>query len=302
MIPLTHKLPIHLTPAAAGRRGLPEVRESKLLPASFKTRIANLDILKQENPQFKALVDGKIHHFGKNMQFYAYTSEGVEDTSWGCAWRAIQTMLSTHYNGDVNQIPGFKDLYKSYCTHDFMKEQYAQVYPKNASENRLSWKAPEDDWHMWADPFVGQMILHSLGIDSTLFAVNTAPKVLSPNENDATYSFAEFRERMVSHFEKSGAPLFIDNGKFAMNILGVGTGDAECTYLLIGDPHLLFERNEHPLNGLYTVELDKDGNKIAVDYPQKSQHFHDDENGYSYNKIDFSPNTQWLITQSLQYH
>jgi len=281
------------------RKGLKEIRESKLLK-NFPSRIADIEALRKDNTDFQILTSGKIQHMGKNMQHYAYTSEGVEDTSWGCAWRAIQTMLSSYYHGNTASIPGFQELYKKYCTHEFMQEQFAKIYPSEAKTTH-DWKAPEDDWHMWADPFVARIILSDLTVDATLYSVQNAPRVLSPNVNDGNVTFPQFREKLVEHFQKQGFPLVIDNGKFALNILGVGTSDDGKTHLLIGDPHLLFEREDHPLNGLYVVTLDQEGRQIAYDYPRQDQHFYDDENGYSYNVVDFSPGKEWLVTQSLQY-
>ena len=273
--------------APVDRPGRPEVRPEKLL--NIAPRLADIDAL-LGNRLFE-----KIDLIGKNIKVYAYSSEGADDTGWGCAWRATQTMLSSL---DI-EVPSYPDLYKDHCTKAFMQEQFAKLYPREAKKNH-PWKAPIEDWHMWADPFVARAILEKYGIKGSLFAVNEAPKVLSPNVNDATYSFKEFRDLMVEHFEKEGAALVIDNGSFALNVLGIGR-DGDKTYLLIGDPHLLIDRDDHELNGLYVVELDKEGKQVSIDYPRKEWNFEDELNGFSYEKVDFSPGTKWLVTQARQY-
>ena len=76
----------------------------------------------------------------------------------------------------------------------------------------------------------------------------------------------------------------IDNGTYAMNILGVGRKGTRL-FLLIGDPHLNKERDSNPLNGLYIIELDKEGSQLSIDYPAAHNHF--DQGSYQSFK-DFS--------------
>ncbi|MCB1118834.1 MAG: hypothetical protein KDK65_02620 [Chlamydiia bacterium] len=235
------------------------------------------------NKDFRQLVDGKIWFLSYGTELYAYASESVDDTSWGCAWRAIQTTLTAYLRG----VPTFKELYETYGGRPFMQEQLDELYPEYKDQQ---WLAPHETWNMWSDPVIGKMILHSLGIPSTLVSLNGIAPSKSPKVTDVTIDYKTFRRLVLQHFRKGGSPVMIDNSSYAMNILGAGKWGNHL-YLLIGDPHLNFERDANPLNGLYVVELDRDGALVELVYPMIKNHF-DPE---SYRAFNTFGNQNWNL-------
>lgn len=261
------------------------IREALLLPENFIRRISDIASLQQTN-EFQTLITDKIDHIAPHVLFYAYSSESVDDTEWGCAWRTIQTVLSSHFHEETAQIPDFKTLFETFGSREFLESQYRKAY----SHPQGTWIAPHEDWHMWADPFVGQMIMNHFNIQSDLIALNRIVSSNSPGVANEIIHYSQLRNRMITHFEKGGYPLMIDNGKYALNILGIGTKD-EWTFLLVADPHLKFEREDRSLNGLYVIELDKEGKQVSIDYPEEKNHF--DRN--SFETLNFTEDTSWMV-------
>ncbi len=207
--------------------------------------------------------EGRIQWMSDPVHLYTYSSEGVDDTEWGCAWRAIQTALASY----EENVPGFVYLYENFGGREFLEKTAEELYVIDEE-----WIAPHESWHMWADPFVGQMILHDYGLVTELVALNGIVASNSPSVHQGTIDYTSFKERVEKHFQENGCPIVIDNGTYAMNILGAGSDD-DSFFLLIGDPHLILLRDEHPLNGLYIVELDVSGSQISIDYPAVHHHF-----------------------------
>lgn len=263
------------------------IKPRSLLSADFKKRTTNFEQL-QNSHEFQLLIKEKISHFVKKGEHYAYSSEGVNDTRWGCAWRAIQTALSAE-----REVPGFKELFETYGSRNFLEKQYrsmAELY-----DNTQSWISPHSEWHMWADPFVGAMILHSHNIDTKLIALNSIPKMNSPKVAHEIVRFAQFKDMLVTHFKTGGHPIVLDNGSIALNIIGIGVDEkTDRTFLLIADPHLKFDRDSHSLNGIYTVELNSEGKVLKRDYPAEHNHDYHAEDGYSFDQINFSNDTSWI--------
>lgn len=235
--------------------------------------------------RFTSLLGKRITHRSRKGQLYFYSSESVNDTSWGCGWRAIQTLLSPYYSELNREVPDFRRLYQSYGSRDFLTKEYALHYPNGPQD----WLSPHESYYMWADPFIGHMIAKSLGLSSTLLILHGCPETFSPAIGDRLISFSELRGILEDHFNQDGYPVMIDNGQFAMNIIGVGK-EKDNLLLLISDPHLRFDRDEQLLNGIYLIELDDQGNQIDRIYPEEDNH----DSKLSYQSLSFK-DSKWLF-------
>ncbi len=226
-----------------------------------------------------------INNIAKNSRAYGYCSEGVNDSKWGCAWRTIQTVMSS-----FGEVPSFFDLYTRYGSREFLEKQFKDSYPER-HKAFPQWKAPHELTNGWAEPFVGHMILKSLGRPSTLLAVNGMPHYCcSPRIFDRQVRFNEFFQLLEDHFKKNdAAPVMIDNGISAMNIIGAGRQD-ENFNLLIADPHT----NPNPdvdNRGIYLIKLGKTGNQIARLYPAAISH----TSPWTCKGLSFSLEKRWMV-------
>ncbi len=263
-----------------------KIRDSSLLPPDFEPRVTSSIDLKKD-PEFKRLIRGKIHRMPAVFLHYSYSSEGVNDTAWGCAWRGIQTVLSSFYNGDVTLVPPFKELYENYGGREFLEKELELRYDNLPDDE---WLAPHEEWHMWGDVLVGQMIAQRLGMKNTLVTLNAKPESFMPKVSDKVTDFPTLKRLIKQHFAHKGFPILIDNGTYALNILGVGE-KRDRFFLLIGDPHLNFERDNHPLNGIYIIELDRHGRQVCIQYPAIHNHY----DSHSYKTLQFTKNAKWDI-------
>lgn len=227
-----------------------------------------------------------IQSYALGAVYYGFDSEGISDggiwgreSGWGCAWRAIQTCLSFY----SVIVPSFKELYPIYGSFANLSLIYKNKYPEEDLP-RLNEKhrnvAPHDLDNGWAEPFVGQMVLHDRGIESELTTVNGIPSGCNAphgvfSHSDPLKSFAEFKTKLLTHFRptpehlETAPPVMIDNGTFAMSIVGIGINSNETT-LWIADPHIHKELNHCSLSGLYTVTLNEFGDKEDKPIPRGS--------------------------------
>lgn len=220
--------------------------------------IQQLKFLKQEG--FK---------FSSSASFYSYCAEGVDDSGWGCAWRAIQTCLSAFQK----DVPSFQDLYNRFGSGRNLRSLYRNFSKKDIKE-RSSF-APHDLSSGWAEPFIGQVAFHAYGHKSSLVAINGIPSYChSPHEVFSTpIDFGKFTEQLVVHFDKENPPpVMIDDGIVAMNIVGVKR-EGDKLSLCIADPHLkkIGHKNRSEMTGIYFVEFDKDGNRTFLSLSEEDK-------------------------------
>lgn len=233
-----------------------------------------------------------ISNWTKNCTCYAYNSEGIRDYGWGCAWRTIQTCLSS-----LNlEVPPFADLFHFFGRRENLMQLYMDSY--GIDDLSREWTdrpfAPYDLSNGWAEPFIGQMVLHHYQYNSQLELINSRPTCYAPAEvfKFPPLNFEAFKQRVESHFTQANPPaLVLDDGKYAFNIVGFGTiSSSKETLLWIYDPHI--EEGVGASHGLYTITLDEWGHQIAcsVNEEQKSNMF----NQNSYRGIDFQSKA-WMI-------
>ena len=216
-----------------------------------------------------------IEFFAKSAIFYSFNAEGVRDHDWGCAWRAIQTCLSS-YNIKIS----FQDLFHIFGPLRNLQAIYQNKYP-NEELNFTKPFAPYELSSGWAEPFIGEMAMHFYGIPARLETINGIPNCNAPHSvfHNPTLTFSRFKELLEIHFSRPNpAPIMIDDGAYAFNIIGIARNDSNIT-LWIADAHIKeganLNRSETNLNGLYTVTLNGNGEQVScslndVDQRQKS--------------------------------
>lgn len=221
----------------------------------------------------------------------------VEDYGWGCAWRAIQTCLSSLIG--KNKVPRFESLYYFYGDEEKLKELYKDKWGNNLIYGKTK-NAPHSLDNGWAEPFIGEMVLHGYGYEADLFALNGIPgNANSPDEVFANapvhkveantvsssdnvpkdtvsrtqkgrLNFGDFTEKLNEHFSKeTPAPVMIDNGVYAMNIIGCRLNSDATTTLWISDTHInggsTKAKDTKPPVSVYSVTLGKTGERISFE-------------------------------------
>jgi hypothetical protein len=276
---------------------LPErIKQQQLSPTYKRDKLTQLyqkDLnipIKLESPP-----EG-VEYFANNATYYGYNAEGVRDYGWGCAWRVIQTCLSSY---DI-RVP-FVDLFHLFGSSDTLKAIYENKNPAKKLPQSKTF-APYDLVSGWAEPFIGHMAMHFFGINSSLENVNGVPASCNaPKEvfHNNSLVFKEFKNKLEDHFkQKNAAPVMIDDGTYALNIIGIGNNGLNTT-LWIADPHIHEGVNQGPQTkkpiGLYTVTFNENGHKIhpALKEEDKFQEPHLFSGG-SYKGLDFE-NKHWMV-------
>lgn len=210
--------------------------------------------------------------FATEATFHGYNADTVRDYRWGCAWRAVQTCLSTYAQTHLRnhqRCLNFDALFHLFGPLENLQCIYRDKYP---GEELLSSKpfAPYDIPSGWAEPFIGEMALHFFNIPSRLVVLNGTAEHPIPEHcyaprsvfHHAPITFDIFRQQVEEHFkEKDAAPLMIDDGFCALNIIGVSSKGSETQWM--ADPHIQGGANpcastETPV-GLYTITLNEKG-------------------------------------------
>lgn len=215
------------------------------------------------------------------LKIYHYGSESVEDYSWGCVWRALQTTLwyLLSINGRTSQEEekalSFKEFFMKYGRRDKLEELYRKAY--NYKEKDLptfitKGKFPPFELsNGFAEPFICKLAISDYGFKSQLILVNGYPEehANSPKEVfEKTVFWEEFKEILVDHFKTgTGSPVIIDDGLLGACIDGISEKE-DGTVLVILDPHI-WEKMKGE-EGIYYVTLNKDGSYNPKKNPQKN--------------------------------
>lgn len=230
----------------------------------------------------------EIQYYAKGVTYYGYNAEGIRDYGWGCAWRTIQTCLSAY----GITIP-FENLFYEFGSDNNLKKIYQRKYPNDSLSGQF---APHDLDEGWAEPFIGEMIMYFYGIPADLETVNGIPNANAPKSafHHPSLSFSVFKGRLEAHFKKqNAAPVMIDDGLRAYNIIGIGSQDDK-TILWIADPHIRegVNRTLTDRMGLYTITLNAEGDEISysVDESQVPKMY----NPASYQSLYFN-NKPWMV-------
>ncbi len=197
----------------------------KLLPA--------ITVTEEDTNKFLSYRAGEttmVTH-AKNVKFFFGNcdqglSGGKKDLGWGCAWRSIQTCLSS-----LNHFPTFESL---------------------SDRFRRDPGLPQE----WAEPGYGKTICNELQIVSglTLYGRSEGSDKTPTSECGSFESFERLVSNLLTHFREFGTPVMFDDGFTARSILGIKTLNPEKTkaVLWIADPHKTSKED-----GLFYVVLDE---------------------------------------------
>lgn len=270
-------------------------------------RCARIEALanQQKNLRVKietALKAEEFQLFSKTATFFPYNGEGMTDYGWGCCWRATQTSLSAMVGeeGRLKKVPTFEDLFHLFGSNAVLKRIYIDflIVRKQMSEDAAMAQAdslfsrsqfsPYQHPYGWSNPFVSQLMFHYYGLDSAMVTVNGMPTSLKQRELpdellDANFDFCALKELLLAHFSvEKPLPVVIDDGKFAMAIVGV-KAEKDQTTLWFADPHIKgganrpetpviydddcpeasFTHRPDPMAGLYSLTFDSLGRQMA---------------------------------------
>lgn len=234
--------------------------------------------------------------YAKGSTFYAYNGEGVRDYGWGCSWRTLQTSLSV-----LVEDLSFAQLFHTFGLRENLEKIYRNKYPNEFLTSSKPF-APYELASGWAEPFIGEMVMHFCGISADLESVNSVPSsCYAPQSvfHNPPISFADFKGRLEVHFKgKKPVPVMIDDGLCALNIVGIGS-EGEEVVLWIADPHIQegvnLQGSQEGAVGLYTVRLSGDGRQVSCsldseDADQKDKMFCSD----SYAGLHFNEKS-WMV-------
>jgi len=255
-------------------------------PSAVVLRNVNVSSLKQLTlltqadvnrvyPLSECLVPQGIDHYAKGASFFSFDAEGIDDYGWGCAWRSIQTCMSSL---PKEKRSSFLELYDRYGSEETLKEIYDSHHKNKLEREGERAFAPQDIESGWAEPFIGQLIFQDLGVDADLQFVNllpvghNSPRMVFPNNPIA---FNDLKERLKAHFEKEPTfPVMIDNGTYAYAIVGYGEGENDRAHLWIADPHIekRVNKGKSPDVGLFMIAFDKEGKGFSSSFVEESRH------------------------------
>jgi hypothetical protein len=143
--------------------------------------------------------------------------------------------------------------------------------------------------------------MHFYGISASLESINGIPKEChSPREvfHKPTLSFTMFKNRLENHFKsETAAPIMIDDGSYAYNIVGIGC-DGSNTTLWIANPHIKEGVNRFSLGnapiGLYLITLDSDGKQMRCSLHDEHQYQKNHMNNADSYRLQFNEKP-WMI-------
>lgn len=237
-----------------------------------------------------------IERFAAGAVFYPFNAESVRDHGWGCAWRAIQTSLSSY-----GIKTSFSDLFILFGSKQNLQTIYHDKYPFEQVNSSKPF-APFELEEGWAEPFIGEMVMHFYGIPASLESLNGIPVTCNAPPSvfhRAPMTFTAFVERLQKHFDREhAAPVMIDDSSLAFNIIGIGGKDADIT-LWIADAHIKEGANrsqsEKTPNGLFTITLNGRGEQIRCSLNGEDQHQKSYMDNLDYSKRLYFNNKRWMV-------
>jgi hypothetical protein len=321
--------------ADLSKRASPPKSDDPEAYIAFLERCATIECLADQQvnrviPLKDCPLPRKFPLFSTTASFFPYNGEGMSDYGWGCCWRATQTVLSALVNeeGYLTEVPTFEKLFHLFGSNAVLKKIYQDFLvvrkgriEKEASkiaEALFSFSKFSSYQHAygWSNPFVSQLMFHYYNLDSDMIVVNDMPASLKA-ENlplslcSANIGFAGLKDRLVAHFsEKNPLPVVIDDGKFAMAMVGVEV-DNGGMHICFADPHIKggannpasrliydqgnvadsFKHSPDPTAGVYSVTFDADGKQIGCSVTKHEVMF--SRNSYEGTQFHTKP---WMAT------
>lgn len=197
----------------------------------------------------------------KHLTQYYYKCESINDISWGCAWRSLQTVLS--YLLSIQQRKeniSFQNLFLKYGKREVLLNFYLKCYKKEEVPNYLNIPfSPYENENGWAEPFISKLILFHFGFEGKLILINDYPvNSYAPEEVfEEKINFEGFVNLLDEHFNhENSTPVIIDDSIVSIIISGIKI-ENDFVYFIILDPHIIGDENGE--KGVYYIKLNKDG-------------------------------------------
>jgi|GEM_PF-4851281 len=199
-------------------------------------------------------------HYAENVRFfYGLCDTDERDLGWACAWRSIQTCLSS---------------YSLFYTLSSLSGQFRQ---------------DKDKVEEWAEPGYFYRILNGANIAAEVWLYNRERGTdKTSNHRGTIHSFSGLTSKFKDHFVKYKTPVMIDDVSCAYAVLGIKKLKNRNVVLWIADSH-----KKSRQEGLYYLELDEDGNKIVCTGTDYEDHA---KNGLeTAQRINIQNSTGWLL-------
>jgi len=227
-----------------------------------------------------------------HLYYYHYACESVDDSSWGCAWRSLQSTLRFQLSlSKQKKDISFYNILMQYGQKNILMEIFEKMCNKENKNDILEILnnrkfAPFENKSGWAEPFISQLVLYDFGFEDDLILVNGYPRnSYAPKEVfDKTVTFKEFKEILKNHFNNANSgPIILDDAIASTAIIGIEfNADNGNISLMIMDPHAI----NNPRDGLYIISLDANGKRIQIE-PNNLI--------LASNSIYFSDNKPWMV-------
>ena len=206
----------------------------------------------------------------KHLTQYYYKCELINDNTWGCAWRSLQTVLS--YLLSIQQRKeniSFQNLFLKYGKREVLLNLYLKCYRKEEVPNYLNIPfSPYENENGWAEPFISKLILFHFGFEGKLILINDYPvNAYAPEEVfEEKINFEDFVNLLDEHFNhENSTPVIIDDSIVSIIISGIKI-ENDFIYFIILDPHIIGD--EKGEKGVYYIKLNKNGYFDIQENPQ----------------------------------
>ncbi|XP_051876357.1 ufm1-specific protease 2 [Pristis pectinata] len=159
----------------------------------------------------------QIHLVHGSYNYHHYLQDGVNDTGWGCAYRALQTITSWY-------------KFQGYITIDVPSHEEIQKRLVQAGEKPPDFVGSSD----WIGSFELQAVLNTMDITSKILSIQQGSE------------FALSARELSEHFDVQGSPVMAGSETLAHILLGIAwnekTGVAK---FLVLDTHYTGEDDWH---------------------------------------------------------
>ena len=188
--------------------------------------------------------DGRVSLMRGHHAFYHYGCDGFQDQGWGCAYRAIQTLVSFLFLNHGHLAQGETARFAQGPVPSHREIQTALVALGDKPQSLVGSR-------QWIGSFEALLVLQRwYGVSSKI--------IYCP---DGTHIFSH-AAALQSHFDEVGTPVFIGGQDKAYTLLGIDldASDSSTMRLLILDPHYVGPDVIAPIlskNGCYWILAQK---------------------------------------------
>eukprot|EP01138_Halocafeteria_seosinensis_P014519 gb/GECG01014822.1/.p1 GENE.gb/GECG01014822.1/~~gb/GECG01014822.1/.p1 ORF type:complete len:703 (+),score=62.77 gb/GECG01014822.1/:1-2109(+) len=163
-----------------------------------------------------------------DIEYHHYKLFELDDTGWGCAYRALQTVLSWVLREDISAL--------KQCEHHLLHSEKSSVFgptiPSHVGIQRILVKVDNKSTSLvgskeWIGSFEAAKVIQHLT------SVN-----FKHVHFQSGIDLSKYTDILVDHFGKAGGPVIVGGGMLALTIVGAAKRKGQPhRWLLILDPH-----------------------------------------------------------------